>query len=407
MPRRFATIVLASLLLCASIPAAAFAQVDSGDAIDGIPYAERGLDASQMPDLDVVAGILVADDGTLIWSRLPDEKLPIASITKVMTALVALEVGEARGTLDTTYTISSTATTRSSVESTAWLTPGMKLTLRELIEMTIVWSGNDAAAAVAEAVAGTQEAFVELMNDKASEIGMNDTLFTNPHGLDEGGNHSTARDVATLVTHAMQNDEFRRIVALQYLNDQAGTPFRSSNELLFMFDGANGVKTGSTDAAGYCLASSATRGEIELYGVVLGAMTSTERFAESATLLEFGFAHYAPREVFGADTELTKVPVRNYRDRALRAGVQEPVIVASNDLLGPVEHEVVVDPAFARAPVSTGTVVGWIDLSQNGEALVRLPLVSLEDIEKPGIFERIGAFFVHTYRSIFGENGEG
>jgi len=390
--------LLLLVLICTSVaPATGFAFVAETDLIAGIPYVERGIAPEQMIDIDAAAGFLMTRDGEVLWARNPDTHRSIASITKVMTAIVALE----RGNLDDWVVVSETAATVG--ESSAGFASSQSYTLRYMLEAMMMVSGNDSSVAIAEHIGGSEAGFVQMMNEQAAAIGMDQTHFANPHGLDQENHYSTASDVAKMIRYAMKIPVFREIVATPYFTMPNGETRNNTNRLLAIYEGANGVKTGMTLNAGLCLAASAARGDIELYSVVLAAPSDAERFQESADLLEFGFAHYASRVLMEGETQLGTIEVTNYIDVALAAGIAQSVSATYYDLLGPVEHHFEIVPV--KAPISEGTVVGFVTFTQNGKELATEPIVAFESIDKPGFFEAIGIGFTRFFRWISGNSG--
>lgn len=354
--------------------------------------------AAQNPDPNIAAGVLSTSDGRELWSRDVDRKRAMASTTKIMTAVIALE----NASLDATVSVSSKASRVG--ESVAGLKTGDVFTVRTILEGMLVKSGNDAAEALAVYVGGSEEKFVAMMNDKAAELGLTNTHFANPHGLDEEGHYTTAHDLAVLARYAMSNKEFRRIVGLPSvdLDGQGPAPeLETSNLLIGSYPGANGVKTGWTNDAGYCLVASATRRDIELYAVVLGARSEQARFDEAERLLDWGFEHYSSRYIASAEETLGAVPVADYLDVTVPAIVAKATKVPVFDLDGEVERQVDLYPNV-KAPVARGDKVGTLTLRQGDRLLAQVPLVAGSAVEKPGFFERIWIAIVRGWRAITG-----
>jgi len=239
---------------------------------------------------------------------------------------------------------------------------GQKLTVGELLEAMLVRSANDAAYALAEHVAGSVEEFVTLMNEKAAGLGLAHTSFANPHGLDAPEHYTSAEDLATLASIAMADQRFADIVSqpsVTVLGADGLKRYDNSNKLLGSYEGADGVKTGWTNKAGYCVVASATRGEVGLIAVVLGTDDENERFSEARTLLDWGFEHYAVTRVATAETTAALVPVSDYLDRTVTAVVAEDAAVPVFDLEGDVSSSVdfVGD---VDAPVTRGQRLGTL-----------------------------------------------
>jgi D-alanyl-D-alanine carboxypeptidase len=378
-------------------PADAGARGRGTDLVDGRTASARSISVSVLPSVDVKAGLLSDSDGRVIWARDPDARRAMASITKIMTAVVAIEHSK----LTETVTISQVA--QSVGESTAYLTAGEKLSMRDVLAAMLVKSGNDAATAVAIHVGGTQDRFVAMMNAKARELGMDGTSFRNPHGLDARSHYSTASDLSTLARYAMGNAEFRRIVGMRKVT--VGTrrrrhTFRSTDLLLGSYRGALGVKTGNTDRAGYSVVSAAQRDGITLYAVVLGCASDSQRFHDAKELLDWGFAHYRPQDLASADTIVGAAPVSDYLDTSVPAAISRDATAAVLDLNGSIRRTATIAPV--RAPVKRGDRVGSVTFTQAGRLIAGMPLVAAREVGAPNPFERVWIGLVRGWRAVFG-----
>lgn len=273
----------------------------------GSGFQLKGIMKSTRPEFDSSVGIegkaallLEAESGKVLYAKNDSMRLFPASTTKILTALLAIE----HGNLDDRITVGKEAMLKTSGESTAWLKQGQTLTLRELLAGLMLPSGNDAARTIAiytakkqmgNSQASGEEAldyFVEMMNKKAKALGANDSHFMNPHGLHHPNHYSTAHDLGLIAMAAMGNQSFKEIVSSRVFRDEAIT-YENRNQLLddkspFYFDGANGIKTGFTDEAGYCLISSAERNGKKVIAVVLKS-TKNSVWNDSIVLLEKGF----------------------------------------------------------------------------------------------------------------------
>ena len=250
------------------------------------------LPRNGLRDVNAVAALLMdAKTGEVLYARNPDEPLPPASVTKILTALVILE----RGRLSDTVVVSQEAARVGGYR--LGLRRGQQLSLEDLLAAILIRSANDAAVAAAEHVGHGLEGFVSLMNAKAEALGMQHSHFANPHGLDEPGHFTTARDMAVLTRVALEQPAFARLVRTREISVTIWNPGRrgpvararliqSHNRLLGRVDGADGVKTGYTDGAGRCLVASASRGEQRMIAVLLN---DPQRWSDAASLLEFGF----------------------------------------------------------------------------------------------------------------------
>ncbi len=395
--RRLLAVVLAAVLLLAASPVSAVAEVRSADLADGKTAKEVGIPSAAMPDVEMAAGALVTADGRVLWQRRASDRRAMASITKIMTAVVALE----HATPNDIVTVPRDSMTVG--ESTSFLRAGEKLPLYELLEALLVKSGNDAAIAIAEHVGGSEEGFVTLMNDKAAELGLSRTHFANAHGLDAKDHYTSALDLATLARYAMAKPEIRQIVGQKVAT--IGTGKRSekvenTNLLIGNYQGALGIKTGWTGNAGYCVLDTAERGGVELYAVVLGTTNELQRFRDARELLDWGFAHYRPQRLASAGTVVGQAPVLDYLDLSVPAAVSADTTVSVFDLAGPITRSVSV--SAVRAPVDKAQRVGVVTYTQAGTVIASIPLVATQAVAEPNPLQKVGIAIVRGWRRIAG-----
>ena len=248
----------------------------------------------EQPELSLncrAACLIDQDTGTVLYEKNADQQMPSASLTKVMTLLLTFEaIHDGRLTLDTLVPVSEHAYHMGG--SQIWLEPGEQFTLDEMIKAICVSSANDAAVAVAELVGGSEQGFVQMMNDRAAELGMTNTTFHNACGLDTEGHLSTARDVAIMSRQILTTcPEVLHYTGIWTDTLRGGaTQLVNTNKLLRRYNGITGLKTGTTGGAGVCISASATRDGLNLIAVVLGAPSSKDRFEAATTLLDYGFA---------------------------------------------------------------------------------------------------------------------
>lgn len=369
---------------------------------------------------------MVGADGTVYFERDADAPRKIASLTKIMTAIVALE----NAPLDSTVTVDNEAATVG--QSSAGLLEGDTMDLETALYALLVPSGNDAGIAIAKSVGATlasdgqdpQQAFVDTMNAKAAELGCTDTLFDNPHGLDfdeyAGDAHSTARDVATMAAYAMQDDTFRTIVGggsttinVTGADGVARTvSLESTDELMGSFDGLCGIKTGTTDDAGYCFAGACQRDAGELYSVVLGAPSSDDRFADTATLLGWVYDNIQNVPLISAPSTVdyqgeqaplaAEVAQSDWPDSTVPATVNDPALSAEVFVLaGPIQQEVSFETL--AGDVKAGDVVGRLTYTQNGQTVASCDLIAAQDAPAPDFFQGIGVWWDRLFRDIQGQ----
>ena len=329
---------------------------------------------------------LVADGSTgeILLGSDRDDRLPIASITKLMTAIVVLE----HASPDEMVTIRAPATGIG--ESTVHLVPGEKLTVRDLLAAALVQSANDAAWALAAHVGGKGgvPAFVRLMNEKASELGLEDTQFVRPDGLDVPGHLSSADDVLALARAAMRQPLVRRLVRQEGGTIAGGRDLFAWNDLLGEYPGAIGVKTGHTDDAGWCQVAAARRDGLTMYAVLLGAPTRAGRNADLEELLDWGFARYTHATLVAADAEYATAAVPFREDERLSIVAEEGVERVVRKGRSLVER--VVAPAMVALPVRKGDRLGEVIVMDGDTVVARSPLVAAEDVEEPGFREQAG-----------------
>lgn len=347
--------------------------------------------AIAVPPVDAVAYIVVDPaTGEALAERAPDRELPMASTTKIMTALIVLE----RSGLDDVMTVPPAAETIGG--STGNLVAGETLAVRDLLTALLVASGNDAALTLARGVSGSQARFVDLMNEKARELGLERTRFANPHGLDAPGHHTSVSDLVRLSRVAMRDPFFRQAVAARTATipgpgGEGVRELRSENELLDLDPGADGVKTGMTDDAGYTLVARSRRAPlgVTLYVSMIGSPSSQARARDAQRLLDWGFSQYARGTLVPGDAVLGRAPVDD------RPGVSVPYR-AARALTAPIRlgrpvTETLVAPTELRAPVSAGQVVGSITMRQGDHVVGRRDLVATEGAGEPGIWDRLRA----------------
>ena len=339
----------------------------------------------EQPDLDVpcrAALLMDQESGAVLYEKQPDTPMPMASITKVMTLLLTFEaLEEGRVKLEDTVPVSEHSYSMGG--SQIWLEPGEELTLEEMIKAICVSSANDAAVAVAELLGGSEEAFVQQMNRRAAELGLEHTHFCNACGLDAPEHYSTARDVASL-SREMLN---RHPGIVQYTTiwmdtvREGRTQLLNTNKLLRRYQGITGLKTGTTSGAGVCISASALRDGLGLIAVVLGSPSGAERFQAAEALLDYGFAHFSSVAVPPPPGAPDALPVQG--------GVQESVPLqypaAGRVLLQKGEEgdlSVTASlPEKLEAPVQRGQQVGTVTAQAAGRVLLRQPILAGQTVE--------------------------
>ena len=359
----------------------------------GFSYGEMTV-AVMAGDLEVnaeAAVVMDADSGRLLYAQNPDKRLANASTTKIMTALLTLEQPDQ----DRYFTVDSDAI---QVEGTTMgLQPGDSVTLHQLAAGMLLPSGNDAANAAAVEIAGSEEAFVRLMNQRAAELGLENTQYRNPSGLDAEGHYSSARDLATLAAHALENEDFADIVSKQEIRMAFGNPpynrsLYTTNKLLERYPYALGVKTGYTDDAGLCLVTAAEKDGTRLIIVTLNGKDDVNTHMR---LYEHFFPLLARVDLSGF-TEGLSVPVTGgTRDSVAAVPAAEPEAALLEREYDELTREVEL-PQFVYAPVQAGQVLGEIRLLSGDKVVWQSALVADSDVpaltrERQGILEFIGS----------------
>ncbi len=326
--------------------------------------------------------LLDGQTGRVLYEKQPDKQSLIASTTKIMTALV---VCEHTNVLDR---VRIPAEAVGIEGSSMYLKAGEVLTVQELLYGLMLHSGNDAAVALAIYCGGTVEGFAELMNDKAHRLGLKNTHFVNPNGLDSPGHYSTARDMAVLAAYAMKNPIFAKTVSTKTVT-VGNRVLRNHNKLLWQLEGADGVKTGFTKAAGRILVSSCTRQGRRLIAVT---MNDGNDWQDHRFLLENGFANFSVHQIVRAGDCLGAMQILSGEETCVQLLATEDFSYA----LSPDEEPEIVlaKPDFAYAPVVRGQEAGFAYVCLNGEAVGKIPLVfgqtiEIEKEEKPSLWEKL------------------
>ena len=365
-----------------------------------VVFAEGNTDLG----LNAKSAILMEEStGNILYESNPDERLPIASVTKVMTMLLIMEaVDSEKISLDDMVTVSENAMSYGG--STMFLETGEQLTVNDMLKGIAVASANDGCVAMAEHLAGSESAFVDMMNERAKELGMENTHFMNTNGLDEDDHYSSARDVAIMSRELMKHETIFNYTSI-WMDTLRGGKFQlaNTNKLIRFYDGANGLKTGSTSKALCCLSAAAKRNDMQLIAVVLGAPTSAERFASAKSLLDYGFANYAVNTQITAGDEVQNI--------AVEKGVDKEVGVVAGDSCSTlvkkgqednITKEIKIDETIT-APIEAGQKIGTMTISRDGEVIADIDLNASSAVEKKGIGLIIKDFFATIF---FGSNND-
>ena len=366
--------------------------VDDAPPVDeNKPYIP--VTADNLNDMTAEAAILIdARTGRILYEKNPDKKLMPASTTKMMTCILGLE----NSNDDDIVNVDNRAV---GVDGSAiYLNEGDQIKMSELLQATMLASGNDGATAVGYYVGqGSMENFVQMMNDKAKSIGAENTHFNNPHGLTDPNHYTTARDLAKIAAYGYKNPKFRKIVSTKEQEISWITPstrkdvYGSTNRLLWNYDDITGIKTGYTDAAGGCLVAAAEKNGSALIAVVLKTADSRARFTESRALLDFGFKQIASQQTIKPEELTNTIYVH-------RANVSKVSVAPAESFTYPVmKHENSDDfsyemnlPSYIEAPLKAGSKVGTVNLLYHGTVIGSIDMVTTEDISEG--FNLLGFF---------------
>ena len=353
-----------------------------------IPRIARAEEA--FPDVPAEAAYLIeANSGRVLYAKNENARLPMASTTKIMTALLAIESGR----LDELVTVPDEAV--GTEGSSMYLRTGERIPLRDLVYGLMLVSGNDAAVAIAYILDGGTAAFADRMNARALALGMDDTHFVTPNGLHDPTHFTTAKDLALLGAAALENPAFAEIARTQYRRTEGTNPrtLKNKNRLLWEYEGGIGVKTGYTKAAGKCLVFAAERGGMKLVGAILNCPTM---WNTAKSMLDAGFRLYTAKRFVSADTVFL-IPVQNGVKNTLCAapirGILYPTETGGEETFA---VETSLDPDL-KAPVRAGDTVGSVSLLRNGVVAATVPIVAAETVEPAGfgyyLRKAVSAFF--------------
>lgn len=336
------------------------------------------------------SAVLMHPSGKVLYEKNCRERLAPASVTKVMTLLLVMEALEA-GQISLEEPVTGSAHASSMGGSQIWLEAGEQLTVDEMIKCVVVVSANDCSVALAEHIAGTEEAFVARMNERAVELGMNDTHFVNCCGLDAEGHLTTAYDIALMSAELLKHEKIKDYTLIWQDSIRGGSSLlTNTNKLVKTYEGITGLKTGSTSTAGFCLSASAERDGLELIAVVMKGETSAKRNADVTAMLNYGFATFASAELT-SDRPIMPVPVELGKISEVACELQhtDPIVIEKY-LLGSLEKEIVLAESLT-APVQKGDTAGEMRVRSQGEVILTVPIVTAAEVERIGLLDIFSA----------------
>ncbi|MBR5516524.1 MAG: D-alanyl-D-alanine carboxypeptidase [Firmicutes bacterium] len=347
-------------------------------------------------DVDAKGAVLIdADTGKVLFEKDSHKELPLASVTKVMTMLLVMEdVESGKISLKDEVTISERAASMGG--SQMYMEVGEKHTVEELLKGVAMASANDGCVALAEYVAGTEEIFVERMNQRAKELGMRDSHFVNTNGLPVADHYSSAYDIAVMSKELYQYEETRKWFTTWQDSITVGLPGKekefgltNTNKLIKQYDGCNGIKTGFTSDAGYCLSASATRGETHLIAVALGCETSAKRNQEIAKVLDYGFATYETTVIAKKGQVMETISIERGDPQKVQIVTEDKITaLVKKGQEDKITSQVVLEEKV-KLPIAKGDQIGKLVLYDDGKKIGEYPLVSKGNIKKESILHMI------------------
>lgn len=353
---------------------------------------------------NVKSAILIdRDTGTILYEKNSNEKLPPASMTKVMTMLLIMEALD-QGKLKMDEKIRTSEYAASMGGSQIFLEPGEEMTTEQMLKGIAIGSGNDAAVAVAERLAGSEEAFVEMMNNKAKDLGLENTEFKNVTGLPVNDHYSTANDMALMAKELLKYQDITKFTGTYeaYLRENTDKKFWlvNTNRLVKFYPGVDGLKTGFTNEAKYCLTATAEKNGMRVIAVVFGAPTSKERNAQVTKMLDYAFSQYETHPLYKKDEAIGKVHVSKGSEKQVTAVTSEPLslLTKKGEQVDKVKKEITMKKNL-KAPIAKGQEIGMIKYTKDGKTLIESPLVAQKDIKEAGwwkLFKRSVGMFTKT-----------
>ncbi len=369
-----------------------------------IPSVSAEEKSSQLVDNARSAILIERDTGTVLYEKNSNEQLPPASMTKIMTMLLIMEALD-KGKIDINEKIRTSEYAASMGGSQIFLEPGEEMTTQEMLKGIAIGSGNDASVAMAERIAGSEPAFVEMMNKKAKELGLKDTKFQNTTGLPIKDHYSTAHDMAMMAKELLKYQDITKFTGTYeaYLRENTDNKFWlvNTNKLVRFYPGVDGLKTGFTNDAKYCLTATAQKDGMRVIAVVFGAPTSKERNAQVTKLLDYAFAQYKTHPIYKRNIAIGEAKVSKGNKKKLTVVTSESVslLTKKGESINDVKKQIIIEKKI-KAPINKGDKVGTLQLVSKGKVVVQSPLVAGETVKTAtwwelykrsfGMFSKIG-----------------
>lgn len=341
--------------------------------------------------------LMDAESGKILYEKNIDEKLPMASMTKIMSMLLIMEqIDNGSLSYDDKVLISENASGMGG--SQVFLQAGEEYTVNDLLKCIAVSSANDAVVAMAEKISGSVDAFVSLMNEKAEELGLKNTHFANPHGLDNENHYSTAYDMAVMARELLKHEDILKYTSIyeDYLTKPDGSSIWlvNTNRLVRFYDGVDGLKTGYTTEAGYCLTATAKRQDLRLISVVMKSPSAEERSSDTSTLLSYGFNSFKSNVIYSKEDSLGKIAVEKGKVKEVDVYLKEDATEILSVTEKPTNYTFNIKVDKIIAPVKSGTIIGTTEIIDNeGNIIDEVEVIVKEDIKKAGFFDYLKQSF--------------
>lgn len=341
--------------------------------------------------------LMDAESGKILYEKNIDEKLPMASMTKIMSMLLIMEqIDNGSLSYDDKVLISENASGMGG--SQVFLQAGEEYTVNDLLKCIAVSSANDTVVAMAEKISGSVDAFVSLMNEKAEELGLKNTHFANPHGLDNENHYSTAYDMAVMARELLKHEDILKYTSIyeDYLTKPDGSSIWlvNTNRLVRFYDGVDGLKTGYTTEAGYCLTATAKRQDLRLISVVMKSPSAEERSSDTSTLLSYGFNSFKSNVIYSKEDSLGKLAVEKGKVKEVDVYLKEDATEILSVTEKPTNYTFNIKVDKIIAPVKSGTIIGTAEIIDNeGNIIDEVEVIVKEDIKKAGFFDYLKQSF--------------
>lgn len=361
--KKLLPVFLSLLIAVCALPAPAFAET-----------------APQMELTAKSALLMEASTGKILFEKASHDRLPPASVTKIMTMLLVMEALD-NGQCTLEDSVRTSALAASMGGSQVFLEENEEMSVHDMLKAVAVASGNDAAVALSEFIAGSHENFVAKMNERAKQLGMNDTTFVNCNGLDDPNHLTSAHDIALMSQELLRHPRIFDYTGIWMDSLRDGSfGLVNTNKMIRFYSGATGLKTGSTSVAGFCVSATARRDDMDLIAVIMGAPTSKERFADATKLLDYGFANYAISKSLVSEEELPPLPVEKGVQPFVEIGVSQDFnILLEKSKISSIEKNITL-PSSVSAPLRQNDKVGEVEFFIDGASIGKADIVAKSDV---------------------------